>query len=300
MRTLEIPGQSPNVVLFSPVFDAGISQRTLLLTGWDANPDGTASFQEELDSYIGSAAFSAFDLVDPIIGDFDLTRLSGTREYSARNLPPRNILRAERLHQIYADIRTEEKVLADQQGTERPQIGSVIAHCAGALSLLTAIEMADDRSPRLAFPRHLVLVEPMILQDRTLREVTRLTRDFHMPAKRDRRSGLIFLNEMKHPDAVNLGTKSQHPLNDILNGRGVELLRRAMYKGYAIDVVLGVDDVAAPTEETRDALDSVRGLIRIHAYPTQPERGHGFMIARHDISAPFIAGLINKQQKRQS
>ncbi len=282
-------GIALNPIQITDGFGIDPSNSVWLLGGWEQNPDKARDLQIHLlENGIASAAFSAFDVMDPLVDPAKLDLGARVQELVNQdellaNLPPRMIMRALLLGEL-----TQRTIMASQ--TKQPA-NWVATHCAGAnVALVEKYLKLQLREPS-ALPANMLLLEPMIAEGRKPRAVASET------AKQARLNDprYISLLDLRHADAIMLGMDGVQPSGDILNSRGVTLLERTAHL-LNVQLVFGENDVAAPADLTTEQIRE-RGLdLPVHYYPQNKgnERyGHGFAFDQPVISASLIKEHIS-------
>lgn len=285
-KTLET-GQTLNPIRITNAFGVTPEKSIFFLGGWEQNPNMAATSQAYLlDQNIDSAAFSAFDVIPPLTDPGTITFTGPVDQLVAsdellRDISPRMVQRALTLLEMTKRVFKE----CDNQ---RPA-NWVAAHCAGGNVGLIAhyLERRLEIPPTL--PINMILLEPMIAEGRKPRTVAS---EIAKQARSDD-PRVISLQDMRHPDAVNLGMDAAQPLGDILGSRGVSFLGR-MADALDVKLVFGVEDIAAPEDVIREQLSAQDISVPAYVYE-QPEvrLGHGYAFDRPDAAANQIRTLMS-------
>jgi hypothetical protein len=296
MHTIET-GRPLNPIQITDRFgaDDDKTRSVIVIGGWDQNPERAADFQRALlKRDIASAAFSGFDTIDPLHDEAEARASKQIAAIIKENeffgtLPPRMLLRA------IATLHLAEMVLNDVVANQGVYPSTVLTHCAGANVYLIARLLEQQifsGSGSALMPGRAILLEPMIAEGRQARAIARENAQQGRLAE-EGGSSFIPLISMRHPDAVNLGTRGLAPLKDILDSKGVTLAGKIVQAGADVQVVLGHDDIAAPDTLFEDI--SGLGLgIPVTSYPEHegPRYGHGYVFAQPDRAAEYLAQII--------
>lgn len=269
-----------NPLMSSPGFEDVSGNRAVVLGGWEQNPDLMAqSLSAIAEEGVEVAGWSAFDSIDPVLDDesidlamYELGQLQG-------DYPMRMVLRALKLIKAFRDM-------PDIFGVEVPNV--VVTHCAGANVFALATYLAY-KNPQLGvdMPTHWLAVEPMLPSyDGAKKFAMAQFMPFEKRAKGD--PTLISLKSLAHPDMPDLGMDRRLPLGDIVQSRGLWLLKQCVDGGNEVRALVSEQDYAAPGEPLEEHL----GAENVVYYNGQERFGHGYMMAEPKTAGQQIACIL--------
>lgn len=279
---------------YTPYGEASIIDSTelvrppiLFLGGWQQNPRLMHGVQRELARQLNapSIGMSAFDVTE-LSSQVDAPLDEALAEDKLLTEIPLAMIKKAQILRELAGFALHRKL------KQRPE--TVIAHCAGANVLLLARYIDDLLQVESCLPHQGVLVEPMIVEDRSIRQVTKETLAFDKLTKAEPQR-YISLQSLQADNAKKVGMEGAKPMLEILGSRGMTLLFEAFGRGDDFRLLVGENDIAAPAHDIVTELEEVDLSDRLYHYETQPRTGHGFLLAEPVLAVTSLRAILEAQ-----